>query len=101
MQTSEKNSQCLANAHADASPAPTLAERIDAIEQFLQQLVQLLEVEPDLNRESIAAWIEITTASAGAQGLAALRQRAAMAQLCERVLAPAVDVLRPSSGWLS
>jgi hypothetical protein len=97
MQTSVKNSQNL----ADASPAPTLSERIDAIEQFLQQLVQLLEVEPDLNRETIAAWIEITTASAGAQGLQALRQRAAMAQLCERVLAPAVDVIRPASGWLS
>ncbi|MCY1542314.1 hypothetical protein D9M68_780570 [compost metagenome] len=97
MQPSEKNSQCLAK----ASPAPTLAERIDAIEQFLQQLVLLLEVEPVLNRESIAAWIEITTASAGAQGLQALRQRAAMAQLCDRVLSPAVDVLRPASGWLS
>jgi hypothetical protein len=97
MQTSEKNSQRLAH----ASPAPTLAERIDAIEQFLQQLVQLLEVEPDLNRESIAAWIEITTASADAQGLQALRQRAAMAQLCDRVLSPAVDVLRPANGWLS
>jgi hypothetical protein len=94
MQTSEKNSQCL----AEASPAPTLAERIDAIEQFLQQLVQLLEVEPDLSRENIAAWIEITTASAGAQGLQALRQREAMAQLCERVLSPAVDVLRPAAG---
>jgi len=97
MQTSEKNSQRL----AQASPAPTLAERIDAIEQFLQQLVQLLEVEPDLSRESIAAWIEITTASAGAQGLQALRQRAALAQLCERVLAPSVDVIRPTAAWLS
>jgi len=97
MQTSEKSSQ----RSAQTSPAPTLAERIDAIEQFLQQLVQLLEVEPDLNRESIAAWIEITTASAGAQGLQALRQRAALTQLCERVLSPAVDVLRPAGGWLS
>lgn len=97
MQTSVKNSQSLAN----ASLVPTLSERIDAIEQFLQQLVQLLEVEPDLNRETIAAWIEITTASASAQGLQALRQRAAMAQLCERVLAPAVDVIRPAAGWLS
>ena len=101
MQTSVKNSQCLANTNTDASPAPTLAERIDAIEQFLQQLVLLLEVEPDLNRESIAAWIEITTASADARGLEALRQRAAMEQLCARVLAPAVDVIRPASGWLS
>jgi len=97
MQTSEKTSQRLAK----ASPAPTLAERIDAIEQFLQQLVQLLEVEPDLSRENVATWMEVMTASAGAQGLQALRQRAALEQLCERVLSPAVDVLRPSSGWLS
>ncbi|WP_339091628.1 hypothetical protein [Variovorax paradoxus] len=97
MQTSEKNSQSL----AIASPAPTLVERIDAIEQFLQQLLQLLEVEPDLNRENVAAWMEEMTASAGAQGLQALRQRAAMEQLCERVLSPAVDVLRPANGWIS
>ncbi|WP_339092248.1 hypothetical protein [Variovorax paradoxus] len=97
MQTSEKNSQRLAN----ASPAPTLAERIDAIEQFLQQLVLLLEVEPDLNRETVAAWIEITNKSATAHGMQSARERAAMEQLCERVLSPAVDVLRPSSGWLS
>jgi len=97
MQTSEKTSQCLAK----ASPAPTLAERIDAIEQFLQQLVQLLEVEPNLSRENVVAWMEVMTASAGAQGLQALRQRAALERLCERVLSPAVDVLRPASGWIS
>jgi hypothetical protein len=97
MQTSEKNSQCLAN----ASPAPTLAERIDAIEQFLQQLVLLLEVEPDLNRESVAAWIEITNKSASAHGLQSLRQRAAMEHLCKRVLSPGVDVVQPASGWIS
>lgn len=97
MQTLEKSDQY----PAPAGSAPTLAERIDAIEQFLQQLVLLLEVEPDLNRESIAAWIEITTASASAQGLQTLRQRAALEQLCVRVLSPAVDVLRPATGWLS
>ncbi|MGJ7555072.1 hypothetical protein ACSFBI_13805 [Variovorax sp. RB3P1] len=97
MQTSEKTSKCLAK----ASPAPTLAERIDAIEQFLQQLVQLLEVEPNLSRENVAAWMEVMTASAGAQGLQALRQRGALERLCERVLSPAVDVLRPANGWIS
>lgn len=97
MQTLEKSDQ-----HpSPAGAVPTLAERIDAIEQFLQQLVLLLEVEPELNRESIAAWIEITSASARAHGLQTLRQRAAMEQLCERVLSPAVDVLRPATGWLS
>lgn len=97
MQTLEKNDQ--RPAHAET--APTLAERIDAIEQFLQQLVLLLEVEPELNRECIAAWIEITSASARAHGLETPRQRAALEQLCERVLSPAVDVLRPKNGWLS
>ena len=86
---------------AATGPTPTLAERIDAIEQFLQQLVLLLEVEPDLSRENIAAWIEITTASASAQGLQTLRQRAALEQLCARVLSPAVDVLPQSSEWPS
>ncbi len=86
---------------ADAVPAPTLAERVDAIEQFLQQLVLLLEVEPDLNRESVAAWIEITNRSASAHGLQSVRERAAMEQLCQRVLSPSVDVLRTASGRLS
>ena len=86
---------------AEAATAPTLAERIDAIEHFLQQLVLLLEVEPDLNRESVAAWIEITNKSASAHGLQSERERIAMNQLCERVLSPVVDVIRPASGWLS
>lgn len=86
---------------AEAKTAPTLAERVDAIEKFLQQLVLLLEVEPDLNRESVAAWIEITNRSASAHGLQSERERKAMNQLCERVLSPAVDVVRPASGWFS
>lgn len=86
---------------ADAVPAPTLAERVDAIEQFLQQLVLLLEVEPDLNRESVAAWIEITSRSASAHGLQSERERTAMEQLCRRVLSHAVEVQLPMSGWAS
>ena len=96
MQTSVKNSAPTAEA-----AAPTVAERIDAIEQFLQQLVLLLEVEPDLNRESVAAWIEITNKSAGAHGLQSVRERVAMEQLCARVLSPDVDVVQPGSGWIS
>ena len=82
---------------AEAATAPTLAERIDAIEQFLQQLVLLLEVEPDLNRESVAAWIEITNKSACAHGLQSPRELAAMEQLCARVLSPSVDVMQATS----
>jgi hypothetical protein len=97
MQTPVKNSPHA----AEAETAPTLAERVDAIEQFLQQLVLLLEVEPDLNRESVAAWIEITNRSASAHGLQSERERMAMNQLCERVLSTAVEVLRPANGWAS
>ncbi|KQX34672.1 hypothetical protein [Variovorax sp. Root434] len=89
MQTSLKNSP-----QATEAAAPTVAERIDAIEQFLQQLVLLLEVEPDLNRESVAAWIEITNSSASAHGLQSMRERAAMEQLCSRVLNFPLDVER-------
>ncbi len=77
---------------AEAATAPTLAERVDAIEQFLQQLVLLLEVEPELNRESVAAWIEITNKSATAHGLQSVEERAAMDQLCSRVLSFSVDI---------
>ena len=97
MQTPVKKSSHV----AEAATAPTLAERIDAIEHFLQQLVLLLEVEPDLNRESVAAWIEITNKSASAHGLQSLRELAAMEQLCVRVLSPGVDVVQPGSGWIS
>ncbi|QRF56585.1 hypothetical protein [Variovorax paradoxus] len=97
MQTLEKSDQY----PAPAGSAPTLAERIDAIEQFLQQLVVLLEVEPDLNRECIAAWIEISTSSASAHGLLTLRERAAMERLCARVFSPAVEVLQPAADCLS
>lgn len=86
---------------ADAVPAPTLAERVDALGQFLQQLVLLLEIEPDLNRETIAAWIEITNKSASAHGLQSVRERAAMEQLCQRVLSPAVEVQQLASEWVS
>ena len=79
---------------AEAATAPTLVERVDAIEQFLQQLVLLLEVEPDLNRETVAAWIEITNSSATAHGLQTVRERAAMEQLCSRVLNFPLDVER-------
>lgn len=87
--------------NAAAPDDPTLGERIDAIELFLQQLVVLLEVEPDLSRENIAAWIEITNKSATAHGLQSRRERVAMEDLCKRVLSPAIDVVHPASGWLS
>jgi hypothetical protein len=92
MQTPVKNSSHT----ADAVPAPTLAERVDAIEQFLQQLVLLLEVEPALNRETVAAWIEITNRSAAAHGLQSARERAAMEQLCSRVLNLPLDIEQAS-----
>lgn len=90
-----------ATPNAAAPDAPTLGERIDAIELFLQQLVVLLEVEPDLSRENIAAWIEITNRSATAHGLQSPRERVAMDDLCKRVLLPAFDVVRPASGRFS
>lgn len=80
---------------------PTTTERIDAIEQFLQQLVLLLEVEPELSRESISAWFQVCAASARASGLEVPRSSAALEQLCARVLTSPVDVLRPSGSWPS
>ena len=80
----------------EAAFTPTPAERIDAIEQFLQQLVLLLEVEPDINRETVASWIDICSASALAHGARTPRQTMTLEGLCRRVLTPAVDVVRPA-----
>lgn len=91
MQTSDKKDRRTSDA---ATVAPTLEERIGAVEDFLQQLVLLLEVEPELTRENIAAWIELTNKCATAHGLQSSRERTALDRLCERVLGPSVDVAK-------
>ncbi|WP_295978912.1 hypothetical protein [uncultured Variovorax sp.] len=98
MQTSDETGHRAASA---TTQAPTLDERMGAVENFLQQLVLLLEVEPELTRENIAAWIELTNKCAAAHGLQSSRERAAMDWLCGRVLSPAVDVAPSASEWLS
>jgi len=80
----------------EAAFTPTPAERIDAIEQFLQQLVLLLEVEPEINRETVSAWIDVCSASALAHGARTPRQTMTLEGLCRRVLTPSVDVVRPA-----
>ncbi|MNL28327.1 hypothetical protein D3C87_1499660 [compost metagenome] len=90
MQTPVKN----APDETEAAASPTADERIDAIVRFLQQLVLLLEVEPDLNRESIAAWLEIVGRSERGHGLQTPRQQVAMDHLCASVLSPHVALER-------
>ena len=68
------------------NPGPTPDERIDAIEKFLAQLVLLLEVEPDVNRETIGSWLHVCSAAARAHRAQTPRQQAVFKQLCERVL---------------
>lgn len=81
---------------------PTELERIDAVENFMQQLVLLLEVEPDLTRENIGAWMQLCSASARAHGMETPRQTLALERLRERVLGASVEVERaPAGGWLS
>ena len=89
MQSSDETGHRAAGA---TTQAPTLEERMGAVENFLQQLVLLLEVEPELTRENIAAWIELTNRCASAHGLQSLRERAAMEQLCSRVLNIPLDI---------
>jgi hypothetical protein len=79
----------------EAAPTTT-KERIDAIEQFLAQLVLLLEVEPELCRESISAWLQVCAVSTRACGPAAPRRTAALDQLCTRVLGSPAGMLLPS-----
>ena len=76
-------------------------ERINAIEQFLEQLVLLLEVEPELSRESISAWLQVCASSARASGVETPRESAALDQLCTRVLGSPVGMLRAPATWAS
>lgn len=81
---------------------PTELERINAVENFMQQLVLLLEVEPDLTRQNIGAWMQLCSASARAHGIETPRQTLALERLRERVLGASVDVERaPAGAWLS
>lgn len=81
---------------------PTPAERIDAVETFLQQLVLMLEVEPEITRENIGAWMDACSAGARAHGLQSTRQTMALEHLRSRVLSNSLDAERPAPGaWLS
>lgn len=81
---------------------PTPSERIEAVETFLQQLVLMLEVEPEITRENIGAWMEVCSASARAHGLQSMRQTLALEHLRGRVLCSSLDVERATPGtWLS
>ena len=65
-----------------------------AVEDFLQQLVVLLEVEPELTRENISAWMELCSASARAHGLQSTRQALAMEHLRTRMFGLSLDIER-------
>ena len=81
---------------------PTNSERIEAVETFLQQLVLMLEVEPEITRENFSVWMQLCSASARAHGLETRRQTFVLDQLRERVLGTSIDVQRPAAGaWLS
>lgn len=67
-------------------PAPTPDERIDAIEEFLGQLVLLLEVEPNITKEAVTNWLQVSAAAVRAHKTQTPRQQAVFGRLCERVL---------------
>ncbi|XXQ55634.1 hypothetical protein ACA040_004352 [Xenophilus aerolatus] len=68
------------------NPAPTPDERIDAIEEFLAQLVLLLEVEPNITKDTVTNWLQLSAAAVRAHKTKSPRQQAVFGQLCERVL---------------
>ncbi len=81
---------------------PTLAERVEAMENFMQQFLLLVELEPELTRENIGAWMELCSHSARAHGLQTARQALAMTHLRARLLGPSLDIERVTPGaWLS
>lgn len=63
-----------------------LADRVDAIELFLQQLVLLLEAEKDLTAENMAAWLIECRDRQRAHRVSGAPVLAAFGNLIERVL---------------
>lgn len=61
---------------APMNPAPTPDERIDAIEEFLAQLVLLLEVEPNLTKDTVTNWLQLGAAAMRAHKTKSPRQQA-------------------------
>lgn len=59
----------------ETSEAPGLADRVDAIELLLQQLVTVLDAEPRFTVDKLAAWCSI------AEGRMRERRSATVAQL--------------------
>lgn len=60
-------------------------ERIEAIEIFMQQLVFLLEVEPELSADKVRAWLIKCRAQLRSHGAAPGPVLAALGNLIERV----------------
>jgi len=74
-------------AKPSANPKPfTAHERLDAFELLLEQLLVLLEVEPNLNRQTIGAWLQVVRERMRSHQMITARQQVAFGQLAERVL---------------
>lgn len=74
--------------HADTSPpnaTPSIEDRLNAIELLLQQLVLLLEAEPEVTAARLSAWAAIAAGAMRAHGSATEGQLAALARLVERL----------------
>lgn len=73
---------------ADTRPAlPTIDQRVEALEMFMQHLVLMLESEPTFTAEALDRWLCVARQRMQATGSVAPSTRAALAQLQRRVLA--------------
>lgn len=69
-----------------APPSTDISARVEAIELFLQQLVLLLEAEPDLTAENVARWLMVCREQQRKHKTTSPPVLAAMGNLIERVL---------------
>jgi len=73
-----------------------LEARIEAIELFLQQLVFLLEVESDLTKENISAWLMDCRSRQRDRGVTSPPVLAAFGNLVDKVLELTPDPDEPN-----
>ena len=74
----------------------SLEPRVEAIELFLQQLVFLLEVEPNLNRQTISNWLLTCREAMRSHDVIAAPTSAAFGNLIDRTLELTSDPQEPN-----
>lgn len=77
--------QTLSSQAAEAATSQALAERVAALELFLQQLVFVLDAQGAMNADALMRWIDLARARMLETGSAPVAEVAALGRLQQQV----------------